>query len=153
MTNYIYNEAKKFKQQYPLTIAWRLKAHSKILAKHLNPEENIRFIFAAQKNNNPLDIITTYVVAITNKRIIFAQKRLVFGYFFTSITPDMFNDLNVRMGILWGKVCIDTVKEVVYFSNIQREALPVIETAFSEYMVEQHREIERYKEQKNINNN
>lgn len=135
MKNSIYTQVKAFKKKYPMTIAWRLRAHSKILETHLNPDEQVKFVFAAQKNNNPLDIITSYVIAITDKRIIMGQKRLLFGYFFTTITPDMFNDLSVRMGIIWGKICIDTVKEVVYLSNIQREALPVIETAITEYIM------------------
>lgn len=141
MKNSIYVQAKEFKKKYPMTIAWRLRAHSKIIEKHLNPDENIRFVFAAQKNNNPLDIITSYVITITDKRIMLGQKRLLFGYFFTTITPDMFNDLTVRMGIIWGKVCIDTVKEVVYLSNIQREALPVIETQITQYMMEEKKKI------------
>lgn len=141
MKSIIYEKAKSFKRKYPMTVAWRLHAHSKILEKHLNPDEQIRFVFVAQKNNNPFDIITSYVIAITDKRIIMGQKRLLFGYFFTTITPDMFNDLTVRMGIIWGKICIDTVKEVVYLSNIQREALPVIETEITEFMMAEKKKI------------
>ena len=44
-----------------------------------------------------------------------ATKRLVFGYFLRVITPDMFNDLTIKQGILWGKVIIDTIKEEVVF--------------------------------------
>ena len=47
----------------------------------------------------------------------------------------MFNDLSVKMGIIWGKIEIDTIKEVVKLSNIQKEALPEIETSISEYMI------------------
>ena len=137
MNKTIYEQAKEFKRKYPLTIAWRLKAHAKVIEKHLNPGEEVLFVFAAQKNNNPLDIITSYIIVLTNKRIMLGQKRLLFGYFFTAITPDMFNDLNVRMGIIWGKICIDTIKETVYLSNIQREALPIIETAVTEYMMKE----------------
>lgn len=72
---------------------------------------------------------------ITDKRIIVAQKRLLFGYLFISITPEMYNDISIIMGILWGKVCIDTVKEVVMLSNIEKEALPEIETAISQTMM------------------
>lgn len=127
--NIVYEKVKEFRKKYPMTIAWRLKAHSKLVQKHIKPEEEVLYAFAAQKNNNPLDIITTYVIVITNKRIIMGQKRVLFGYFFTTITPEMLNDLTLRMGIIWGKVCIDTIKEVVYLSNIQREALHEIETA------------------------
>lgn len=141
MNQTIYSQAKAFKKKYPLTVAWRLKEHCKVIEKHLNPGEEVLFVFAAQKNNNPLDIITSYVIVLTNKRIMMAQKRLLFGYFFTAITPDMFNDINVRMGIIWGKICMDTIKEEVYLSNIQREALPVIETAITEYMMNEKKKL------------
>ena len=133
----VYEELKKFKKKYPMTISWRLKKHAKIIEKHLNPDEKVLYAFAAQKNDNPLDVITTYAIVITNKRILLASKRVLFGYFLISITPDLFNDLSVKMGIIWGKVIIDTVKEVVTLSNIQREALDEIETAVTEYMMEE----------------
>lgn len=133
----VYKKVKEFKDKYPMTVAWRLKQHCKIVDLHLNPDEEVVYAFAAQKNDNPLDIITSSVIALTNKRIVIAQKRMVFGYFFKSITPDMFNDLTVKMGLVWGKVYIDTVKEFVCLSNIQREALPEIETAITAYMMEE----------------
>ena len=133
----VYSQVKNFKRKYPMTVAWRLKKHSRIVEKHLNPDEEIVYIFACQKNNNPLDIITTYVVALTNKRIILASKRLLFGYFFTAITPDMFNDLKVEAGLLWGKAIIDTIKEEVTLSNIDKGALDEIETNITEYMMEE----------------
>ncbi len=135
MESEVYQKLKEFKKQYPKTISWRLKKHAKIIDTHLNPGEKIKYAFAAQKNNNPFDIISTYAVVLTNKRILLGTKRMVFGYFFTAITPDMFNDLKVEMGIIWGKVIIDTIKEEVYLSNIQREALDDIETSITEYMM------------------
>ncbi len=146
MKNEIYTKAKAFKSRYPFTVAWRLKAHSKIAELHLNPGEVVKYAFAAQKNDNPLDIITTYIVVLTNKRILLAHKRLLFGYFFTAITPDMFNDLEVKMGLLWGKIYIDTVKEFVPLSNLQRESLPEIETCITEYMMSEKRKYVKVKE-------
>lgn len=133
----VYEQLKKFKDKYPMTISWRLKKHAKVVEKHLNSGEKVLYAFAAQKNNNPLDIITTYAIIITNKRILLASKRVIFGYLITTITPDMFNDLTVKMGLIWGKVILDTVKEVVTLSNIQKEALDEIETNISEYMLEE----------------
>ncbi len=143
MNQDVYSKVKEFKQKYPMTISWRLKSHSKIARMHLNPDEDIIYSFAAQKNDNPFDITTTAVVVLTNKRIVIAQKRVVFGYFFKSITPDMFNDLTVKMGLIWGKIYIDTIKEFVKFSNIQREALPEIETAITSYMMEAKKEYQK----------
>lgn len=133
----VYSLVYEFKKKYPWTVAWRLKKHCKVIETHLNPGEVVKYAFAAQKNDNPLDIVTTYVVVLTNKRILLATKRVVFGYFFTAITPDLFNDLEVQMGLLWGKIIIDTVKETVYLSNIQKEALDEIETNVTEYMMEE----------------
>ena len=144
----IYEELKKFKKKYPMTVAWRLKRHAKILEEYINKDEKVLYAFAAQKNDNPLDIITTYALVLTDKRILLASKRVLFGYFYTAITPDMFNDLTVKMGIIWGKVYIDTVKEVVKFSNIQREALDEIETAISKYMLEEKRKYQNKEEGK-----
>ncbi|MDD4282207.1 MAG: PH domain-containing protein [Bacilli bacterium] len=135
MGNDVYSKVKEFKRKYPLTISWRLKAHSKIINKHLNDGEYVKYAFAAQKNTSNLEMFTTYVIALTNKRILLGQKRVFFGYFFTAITPDMFNDLKVQMGIIWGTVRIDTVKEKVTLSNIQKKALPEIENCITEYMM------------------
>ena len=129
--------AKEFKRRYPATIAWRLDAHAKVIENHLNPGEEVQYIFVGQKNDNPLYIITSCVVALTNKRILIGQKRLIFGYFFTAITPDMFNDLKVKAGIIWGRIYIDTIKEFIPLSNIQKDALDEIETNITEYMMEE----------------
>lgn len=139
MSNVIYEKVKQFKKRYPLTIAWRLKANSKVVEAHLNPGEVVKYAFAAQKNDLSYDIINTYVIVLTNKRILLGQKRLLFGYFFTAITPDMFNDLKVGGGLFWGKVYIDTIKEFVTLSNIQKKALPEIETYITEYMMREKR--------------
>lgn len=133
----IYAKVKEFQQKYPMTVAWRVKEHCKIVALHMNEDEVVRYAFAAQKNDNPLDLITTCVIVLTNKRIILGSKRVLFGYFYNAITPDMFNDLSIKMGIIWGKVSIDTIREQVYLSNIQREALAEIETQVTEYMMEE----------------
>lgn len=135
MSSLVYSKVKDFKRRYPLTIAWRLRAHCKIIEKHLNPGEIVKYAFAAQKNDNVLDIFTTNVFVMTNKRILIGTKRVLWGYFFTVITPDMFNDLTVKMGLIWGKVYIDTVKELVCMSNIQKGALPEIETFVTEYLM------------------
>lgn len=141
MEQTVYQHLLKFKRKYPMTVSWRLKQHAKVIEKHLNPGEKILYAFVAQKNDNPLDIITTYAVVLTNKRIMIGSKRVLFGYFFTAITPEMFNDLKVNMGIVWGKIYIDTVKELTVFSNIDRNALPEIETYITEYMMTEKKKI------------
>ena len=132
----VYRGAMKFKKLHPSTIGWRIKQNASIVEKHLNPDEKVLYVFVAQKNDNPLDILGTAVVALTDKRILIGRKRVVFGYFLDSVTPDLFNDLKVKGGLIWGKVYIDTVKEFITLSNIGVEALPEIETEISHYMME-----------------
>ena len=132
----VYKKVKEFKSKYPMTIAWRLKANSKIVEKYMNPDEHVIYAFAAQKSSSSLDVFSTAVVTLTNKRILIGRKRAVFGYFLDSITPDMFNDLKVLSSMIWGKIYIDTVKEFVTLSNLDKRALDEIETAISSYMME-----------------
>lgn len=132
----VYKRVMKFKRKYPLTIGWRARKNSSVVEKHLNPGEEVLYAFIAQKNDNPLQFFESAVVALTNKRILIGRKRVIFGYFLNSITPDMFNDLKVTGGIIWGKLHIDTVKELVTLSNIDIAALPELETAVSQYMIE-----------------
>lgn len=137
MKSIVYQKALEFKRKYPLTIAWRLKQHCKIIDKHLNKGEVVKYVFAGQKNNCWYDIITTYVVVMTNKRLLLASKRVLFGYFFTSITPDLFNDLKIKSGLIWGKVFVDTVGELVVMSNISKFSLDEIETFITENMIKE----------------
>ena len=131
----VYENARRFKKKFPLTVAWRLKSNSKIIEKHLNPDEEVKYIFVGQKNNKFYAFFSTGVVALTNKRILVGRKRVVFGYALDSIMPYMYNDLNIRAGLIWGKVVIDTVKEEIVFSNIDKGALDEIETNISESMI------------------
>ena len=135
----VYSEVLKFKKKYPGTLAFRLKRHSEILDKHINPDERILYVFTGQKNMSSIALPNTFVIALTNKRLLFARKRILFGYFFYAVTPDMFNDLKVSSGIIWGKIIIDTIKELAYISNVSKEALNEIETEITEYMMEEKR--------------
>lgn len=143
----VYEKLKEFKKNYPATIAWRLKSHAKVIENHLNPGEEVTYVFAAQKGLSAIDIFSTFAVVLTNKRILLAQKRLLFGYTFLAITPDMFNDLTVNSGIIWGKLLIDTVKETVLLSNISKKAMNEIETQITEYMMEEKKKYALNKQQ------
>jgi hypothetical protein len=137
----IQEKVSQFLGKYPCSIVFRTWRHAKVLENYLNPDERVLYAFPAQKNDNFFDIITTCVVAVTTKRIIIGQKRVLWGYFFSSITPDLFNDLKVRTGLLFGTVYIDTVKEVVALSKISKKALDEIETEITTFMMEEKTKI------------
>ena len=99
--------------------------------------EEILYIFPAQRNTNPFNVFSTCIVAFTNKRIIIAQKRVLWGYFFTAITPDMYNDLKVRKNLIWSDVEIDTLKERVYISDLDPEGAIAVETNITEFMMKE----------------
>lgn len=130
-----YELVTKFKRKYPLTISFRLKKHCKVIDLHLNPDEKVLYAFSAQKNKYFYEIFYTNVIVLTSKRILIATKRVLWGYYLVTITPDMFNDLTVRKGLIFGSIVLDTINERVVLSNIDPKALPEIETIISEYMM------------------
>ena len=145
--NNTYTRLKNYKKRFKGTICWRLKSHAKVIDKHLNPEEEVKYVFAGQKGFSSFEMFNTYVVAVTNKRIIIAQKRILFGYLLISITPDMFNDLTVSTGIIWAKVVIDTVKEVITLSNVSKKAASEIETSITEMMMREKKKYVKFEKE------
>ena len=60
--NNSYNIVKGFMSKFPMTIAWRLKQHCKVIDKHLNSGEKILYAFAGQKNDSSINIFNTYTI-------------------------------------------------------------------------------------------
>ena len=133
----VYEQAKLFRNKYHGSLVFRLKKHANVVERHLNPGEKAQFVFIGQKNDNPFDIFASSVIAITDRRILIGRKRLLWGYFLSSITPDLYNDMQIYQGLIWGKVTIDTVKEEVVISNVSKKGLDEIETRISEFMMEE----------------
>lgn len=138
--NIIYDKAREFKRKYPSTIAFRLKAHAKVVSKYIGDDEEVKYVFLAQKNFRSYEIFNTNIIVLTDKRLLVATKRLIFGYFFRMITPDMFNDLTIKQGIFWGKVIIDTINEKVVLSNIDSNALAEIDDNITMHMLEEKKQ-------------
>ena len=125
-----------FKKRYPMTIMWRIKKHCAVVQKHLNPGEKVLYAFAAQVNDSPTNFFDTAVLCVTSDRLLIGQDHILYGYTLNSVTPEMYNDLQIFSGIFWGKITIDTVKEVLYFSNLSKKSLTEIESIISMYMIE-----------------
>ncbi|MDD4036112.1 MAG: PH domain-containing protein [Bacilli bacterium] len=132
----IYNMVKDFKSKYWLTIAIRLKSHCSVAEMYLNPGEEVLFAFPAQMNERPY-LLDTVVIVLTDKRILVCQKRLFWGHTYYAITPDMFNDLKIYTRLFWSKIKIDTVKELIVLSNIDKRGADDIETKISTFMMEE----------------
>ena len=141
MSSRVYTLAKRFKNKYFGTICFRIGAHSKVIAAHLNPGEKIYYVFCGQKGGSQREIFNSCVIALTNERIMVATKRVLWGYFLINVKPDLYNDLKVQSGILFGRVLIDTAKEKIAISNLAKGSLREVETAISTY-------IDKYKKKK-----
>jgi len=147
----VYDQVCMFKAKYPGTITWwRLRKHARVVEDNLMTNEEPIYSFVGQRNDNMLDWFSTSVCTVTNKRIIIGCDHIITGYTLISITPDMFNDLTVYKGILWGKITIDTIKEIVVFTNLDKKCLPEIQNAITENMMEQKKEYALF--QRNSNN-
>lgn len=131
----VYAEAIRFKAKYPKTVAWRIKKHCKRIEEHLNEDEKVKYVFIGQRNDKWYDIFSTGVFAITNKRLLIASDRVIYGYYLYSITPEMFNDLTVYSGLIWGKIAVDTIKEEVYFTNLDKGSLDEIESQVTDNLM------------------
>ena len=90
--------------------SWGLK-HFKIIENALNPNEIVilpfiglhNFISTSKHDSN-------YAYAITNKRILMGQAQIV-GEKFKAIQFDNINDITVNVGMVFGTMTIDTIKE------------------------------------------
>lgn len=136
----VYKKVRDYLSKNHGGIAWRIRKHCDVIERHINPSEMVLFAFPGQKNDSFSHFFSTCVVCLTNQRILIGQKRLLFGYVLTSITPDLFNDLEVYEGLIWGKVVIDTVKEEVFLTNLSKSGLPAIETNITSTMMKAKKE-------------
>lgn len=138
MRHETYDLLMQYINKYPGGVVWkRLKKHCEVIDKHLNPNERVEFAFAGQLDNDNWSFFNTGVVAVTNQRLIVAQNRFIIpGYVFQSITPDLYNDLEVEARLFWGLVTIDTIKEKVFVSNLPKSGLMEIETKITMFMQE-----------------
>ncbi len=132
----VYKMVSKFKRKYPWTIAFRLKKHADVVEHILDDDEVVYYTFCGQRNDSHSMIFDSCVVALTNKRIIVGEKRLLFGYYLLNISTKLFNDVTLNAGIFFGRVEIDTVKENVFISNIDKNALDEIETMIHKIVIE-----------------
>ena len=124
-------------KKYPGTVAWRVKQHSKVIQQHLNDDEVVLYTFAGQKNSNIFQPFFTTVIVLTNKRMLLGSKKFFGRYYYSSITPDMLNDFEIRAGILHGVVEIDTIKEHFTIGCLNKGSLKDIEDAISKYLIDE----------------
>ena len=132
----VYERIMEFRRKYHGGIAFRIKKHAEVVQKYIDPDEKILYAFCGQKNTSIKEIANTYAIVLTNKRILLGTKRIFWGSFFYTITPEMYNDMEIYRGLIWGKITIDTVKEEVILTNLPKSGLNEIESKISNFMRE-----------------
>lgn len=123
----VYPKVLRFKRKYPMTIAFRLRKHASVVDGILDKDEKVLYAFCGQRNDDNRFLFESCVVVLTDKRIIVGEKRLL-GYYVINIRTELFNDLKIRAGLFFGHVEIDTVKENIHISNLDKKSLDEIET-------------------------
>lgn len=143
----VYDKVVEFNQKYSGGITWRIKKHAKVVEDYINPDEEVLYAFCAQKNEKFSEIFNTFAIVLTSKRILLGHDRLLWGSFMYSVTPDLYNDLKIYRGLIWGRIIIDTVKEVITLSNVPKKALDEIETTISEFMMQEKKNYKTYEKE------
>jgi len=139
----VYSKALKFKKKYPLTIAFRLKKHAKVIEDIIDKDEKVLYAFCGQRNAESHLLFDSCIVTLTNKRIIVGEKRALFGYYLLTISTELFNDLKINTGILFGRIEIDTVKENLFISDIDKKAMDEIETCVNDIVLKNKKNMKK----------
>jgi len=140
---------KGFRKKYPSGIVFRTKKHAEVIKRHLNDDEVVLFAFIGQKDATFYQPFYTTAVVFTNKRMLLGRSQFFGRYYYSSITPDMLNDFEIRGNILFGTVEIDTVKEHFCINCLDKKSLPSIEDALSNYLVNEKLKYAKGNETKN----
>lgn len=85
--------------------------HFGIVENSLQPDEDVKMVFIGLHNYKGITKHdNNYAYAVTQKRIIMAQKRVI-GTVCQSVYFNQLNDITLNTGIALGVVTIDTMKE------------------------------------------
>lgn len=85
--------------------------HFALIEQALAADEDVLMCFIGLHNYvSPTKHDSNYAYAVTNKRIIMAQKKMI-GEALQSVALDHVNDITFTSGFLMGVVTIDTMKE------------------------------------------
>ena len=129
------------------------KKHFKIIESSLHDDEKVIMTFMGMHNY----ISTTrhdnyYAYAITTKRIMMAQKKMV-GENFKSVLLTYLNDISFNSGVMFGTLTIDTIKEKFNVGIDKKQAKNISEKVSSfifDMKKESGKEIESNKSQKSV---
>ena len=136
----MYDYCKKNDYGQGVNKKWDIK-HFGLIQDSLAPDEEVLMCFvgihnyvSASKHDG------NYAYAITNKRIIMAQKKMI-GESIQSIAFNNLNDITLSTGLLMGVIVIDTVKEVFNVGVNKKQARKINEQIHNLLIELQNRKI------------
>ena len=62
----VYDKILEFEKRHSGGIVWRLKKHAKVVENYINPDEEVKYAFCAQKNEKITEIFSTFAIAINH---------------------------------------------------------------------------------------
>lgn len=103
------------------TKKWGIK-HFGVIEQNIMPDEKILMCFIGLYNVQGITKNDgNFAFAVTNKRIICAQKHLV-GETVATIAIDKINDVSVKTGLVFGTITIDSLHEIINVTVNKLEA-------------------------------
>ena len=111
----IYKEVDGYLRRYPTTLAWRIRQHSKVIAKHLNNDEEVYYVFPAQRNPDSYNIFTTCLVSMIDikKNTITVCNAGHYSPIIIKSDGNIKTDLNCKKGIPIG-----VIEDISYDNNV-----------------------------------
>ena len=89
---------------------WGIK-HFSLIEQALSQDEDVLMCFIGLHNYiSATKHDSNFAYAITNKRIIMAQQKVI-GQNFQSVSIENVNDVTLQTGMIFGTITIDTIKE------------------------------------------
>ena len=76
-----------------------------------------------------------FAYALTNKRIMMAQKKAIVGEVFQTVSLNNINDITFKSGLLYGKLTVDTIKEK-FNIEVEKDTAKRIKSSFHTIMDE-----------------
>ncbi|ASA89463.1 TPA: PH domain-containing protein [Streptococcus agalactiae] len=99
---------------------WGTKKEVKALPEILSDDEIIQYATSGFVNGN------TVLVVLTQKRILFIDKGMLYGIRSTEIPLDMVNSVSYSKGLILGTIAVMNGATKIEISNITKDTCPVL---------------------------
>ncbi|MBU5277036.1 PH domain-containing protein [Lactiplantibacillus argentoratensis] len=114
------NTVKSQMEQAGVSDLFGTKKEVKALPGILNDDEHIVYATSGFIDSN------TVLVVLTQKRVIFIDKGLIYGIKSTEVPLDMINGVSYSKGLMFGKVSITNGAVTTLIDNVDKSTAPIL---------------------------